>query len=183
MPATTFAQLIDLLQTRGHARYDGEDVSQLQHALQTATMALDEAAPASLVAAALFHDIGHLIHDFGEHASAHGLDDRHEYRALGWLKPVFDADVWEPVHLHVEAKRCLCCVDTGYIERLSQESVASLALQGGPMDAAGARVFAAKPHAQDALRLRRWDDEAKDIDAQTPSLAYFAEHLRHLGKR
>lgn len=183
MPATTFAQLIETLGTHGHARYDGEDVSQLQHALQAATLALGEGAPANLVAAALFHDIGHLAHELGEHASAHGLDDRHEYRALGWLKPVFDADVWEPVHLHVEAKRYLCCVETDYIGQLSEESVASLALQGGPMTPDAARAFADRPYAQDAVRLRRWDDAAKDIDAQTPSLVYFAEYLRPIARQ
>lgn len=183
MSATTLAQLIEILQTRGQARYDGEEVSQLQHALQAATLALNEDAPASLVAAALFHDIGHLVHDLGEHASAQGLDDRHEYRALRWLKPAFDADVWEPVHLHVEAKRYLCNVEAGYIEQLSAESLASLALQGGPMDAGATRAFAAEPHAQNAVRLRRWDDAAKDVNAQTPSLAYFADYLKPIAKR
>lgn len=183
MPTATFAQLIDILQTRGHSRYDGEDVSQLQHALQSATLARDANAPRSLVAAALFHDIGHLVHDLGEHVSAVGVDDRHEHRALGWLKPVFDADVWEPVLLHVDAKRYLCAVEPGYIDRLSAESVASLALQGGPMNAEAAASFAAKPHAQDAVRLRRWDDLAKDITMQTPSLAEFGDYLRPLARQ
>lgn len=183
MPDTTFAQLIEMLETHGHARYDGEDVSQLQHALQAATLALKEDAPPSLVAAALFHDLGHLVHDLGEHASALGLDDRHEYRALGWLRPLFEEDVWRPVHLHVEAKRYLCNVERGYAGQLSEESVASLALQGGPMDDDAARAFAARPYAQDAVRLRRWDDAAKDVDARTPTLAYFAEHLRHLARQ
>ena len=45
-----------------------------------------------------------------------------------------------------------------------------------------AEVFAAQPHAQDACQVRRWDDAAKDPDAQVPSCADFEPLLRGLAR-
>ena len=42
----------------------------------------------------------------------------------------------EPVRLHVAAKRYLCAVESEYLDLLSQPSLVSLRLQGGPMSAA-----------------------------------------------
>jgi [1-hydroxy-2-(trimethylamino)ethyl]phosphonate dioxygenase len=165
--------LFATLAEKGHGQYDGEAVTQLQHALQAATRAEREGAPPALVAAALFHDLGHLVHDLGEDAAARGLDDRHEWRALGLLRRVLPPEVWEPVRMHVDAKRYLCATEAGYFASLSAASVKSLALQGGPMNAEEARAFAAHPQAEAAIRLRRYDEAAKDPAAKTPDLAHF----------
>ncbi len=183
MPELSFDQLIGLLKERGGAQYGGEAVTQLQHALQTAHKAESAGATAELIAAALFHDLGHLVHDLGEGAAAEGVDDRHEHRAIGWLRPVFDETVWQAVRLHVDAKRFLCSVEPGYCQALSEESRRSLQLQGGAMTAAEADAFTQQAYARDALELRRWDDEAKDPDARTPGLAYFAERIRALARQ
>ena len=53
-------------------------------------------------------------------------------------------------------------VDSRRSASLVADSVRSLALQGGPMSPAECEAFLALPHAQDALRLRIWDDHAKD---------------------
>jgi [1-hydroxy-2-(trimethylamino)ethyl]phosphonate dioxygenase len=165
--------LFATLAEKGHRQYDGEAVTQLQHALQAATLAERDAAPPMLVAAALFHDLGHLVHDLGEDAAARGMDDRHEWRALGLLRRVLPAEVWEPVRMHVDAKRYLCATEIGYFAALSAASVRSLALQGGPMNAEEARAFAAHPHAEAAICLRRYDEAAKDPGAETPDLEHF----------
>lgn len=93
--------------------------------------------------------------------TARGLDDRHEAVAGDLLRPVFGTAVAGPVELHVQAKRCLVATHLGYRDRLSMDSVRSLALQGGPMTVDDAAEFMRRPHAQDALRLRAWDDAAK----------------------
>ena len=49
-----------LLETGGE-RYGGEDISQLQHALQCASLAEAAKASPALISAALLHDIGHLV--------------------------------------------------------------------------------------------------------------------------
>ncbi len=169
--------ILSTLGERGGGQYDGEAVTQLQHALQAATLAEAEGAPASLVAAALLHDFGHLVHGLGDDPAAHDIDDRHEYAALAILEAHFPSDVTEPVRLHVEAKRYLCAAEPGYFERLSPASIRSLALQGGAMSADEVAAFAAGPHAAAAVRLRRWDEQAKRKDFPTPDLAHFRAAL------
>lgn len=173
MPATTYERLFALLEAHGKAQYGGEGVTQLQHALQTAQLAEQAGAPLTLVAAALFHDIGHLAHALGEDATRRGIDDHHEARAVGLLKPVFGEAVWRPVALHVQAKRWLCVREPAYAARLSEESQRSLALQGGPMTTLDAEIFESTPFSSEAIALRRWDDLAKDPEAWTPSLTAY----------
>ena len=152
-------------------------MSQLDHALQCATLALDEHAAEPLVVACLLHDLGHLTHDLGEDAAERGHDDRHQYRALRLLRRLYDDEVTTPVRLHVEAKRYLCAVRTGYYETLSPASRTSLALQGGPYTWAEAERYIAQPYADAAVALRLWDDRAKVPGAPTPRLDYFVDML------
>jgi [1-hydroxy-2-(trimethylamino)ethyl]phosphonate dioxygenase len=170
-------QLLDLIATHGARQYGGERVSQEQHALQSALLAETEGVPASLVVAALFHDIGHMLHKDGENAAERGIDDRHEALGGKQLRRVFGPAVAEPVRLHVDAKRYLCASDPGYFGALSAASVRSLELQGGPFSAAEAAAFIARPYAADAVRLRRWDDTAKVAGLATPPIAHFRRHI------
>ena len=171
-------RILDTLRQRGHEQYGTEAVSQLQHALQCATLAEQAGSNPSLVVAALLHDLGHLLHDLGEDAAERGVDDRHEYRAMGLLQRLFGAAVAEPVRLHVSAKRYLCAVDKGYWQSLSPASKTSLELQGGIYSAAAAAEFIRQPYAADAVELRRWDDLAKDPEAATPELDHFLPSIR-----
>lgn len=165
--------LFGVLRTHGGAEYHGEPVSQLQHALQCAGLAERAGAEPALIAAALFHDVGHLIAGLGENAAERGIDDVHEDIGASFLARILPAAVSEPVRLHVEAKRCLCAIDPAYFEALSEASRRSLELQGGVMGETEVAAFLATPYADDALRLRRWDDLAKDAEAATPDLEHF----------
>ena len=169
-----FDEIFDILETKGGARYGGEDVSQLQHALQCATLAERAGASDHMITAALFHDIGHLILD-DEGAAARGLDLVHEECGAEALARLFGPEVAEPVRLHVEAKRYLSATNPRYLERLSEASTLSLEVQGGPHDAEAAARFAEAPHARSAMALRSWDEAAKDPEAQTPPLEHFRE--------
>lgn len=162
-----------LFERHGDMAYSGEPVTQLQHALQSGALAQEAGADDALVAAAFLHDLGHLLNVQGETPSARGIDDRHQYFALPFLRPVLPDRVLEPIRLHVDAKRYLCAVDAGYAATLSADSVRSLALQGGVFDDAQARAFIDKPFADKAVRLRRWDDAAKVPGKQTPGLGHF----------
>ncbi|WP_321797429.1 phosphonate degradation HD-domain oxygenase [Caballeronia sp. J97] len=164
-----------LFDKHGSIAYSGEPVSQLQHALQSATLAEAAGASRELIVAALLHDLGHLLNLQGETPSKRGIDDLHQYFALPFLRPLFADAVLEPIRLHVDAKRCLCAIDASYHACLSADSVRSLQLQGGIFDDETAQAFLAKPYARGAIALRRWDDAAKDAHRATPALAHFIE--------
>jgi phosphonate degradation associated HDIG domain protein len=167
-----------LFQLRGHVQYSGEPVTQLQHALQTATFAEAESADDALVTAALLHDLGHLLHEREDTPTLDGVDDRHQYVVVPFLRGRFGERVLGAVQGHVDAKRYLCATEPGYARALSADSQRSLALQGGVYSPELAAAFIARPGALDAVRLRRWDDRAKSADALTPSLAHFLERAR-----
>lgn len=166
--ATEF--LLRLFRERGGSRYGGEDVTQLEHALQAATLANIEGASAELIAAAFLHDVGHLLHSAPDDAPDHGWDDRHEDLGAKWLNQRVNATVAELVRMHVPAKRYLCATRPEYYASLSQPSVVSLRLQGGPMTSEECSKFEQSPLWQDAIRLRLWDDAAKVPGARTLSL-------------
>jgi phosphonate degradation associated HDIG domain protein len=162
---------------RGGDTY-GEGVSQLEHALQCAACAERDGASPALIAATLLHDIGHLLHDLPQDIADQGIDTEHESLGSAWLSQHFGADVTEPVRLHVAAKRYLATVEQGYYELLSAASIQSLKLQGGLMSPDETRKFAAERFAQDAINLRRWDDEGKIMGATTPGLGNFEAFVK-----
>ncbi|MCA9121440.1 MAG: HD domain-containing protein [Planctomycetaceae bacterium] len=175
---TTIEQIESLFVSRGSAWYGGEAVSQLEHALQAATFAEAEAAGPVLIVAALLHDVGHLMHELPENAAHNGVDDRHELLGATWLNEYFGMPVAEPVKMHVAAKRYLCAIDATYRMRLSPASQLSLQIQGGPMATKEATHFEEQPFFREAVRLRGWDDEAKIVGAETPTLDHFLTHVR-----
>jgi phosphonate degradation associated HDIG domain protein len=162
-----------LFERYGAIAYEAEGVTQLEHALQTARHAEADGAGDALVTAALLHDLGHLLNRLGETPSARGLDDRHQYFAIPFLRGLFPPEVIEPVRLHVDAKRALCAIEPGYHDTLSADSRRSLELQGGMLGGVALERFLALDGAREALRLRRWDDAAKVPGAATPPLAHY----------
>jgi phosphonate degradation associated HDIG domain protein len=169
-----------LFASEGAADYLGEAVSQASHMLQAAALAERAGAPAPLIAAALLHDVGHFAGTISGRDLMRGTDNRHGEQGAAWLGQWFGAEVTEPVRLHVDAKRYLCAVEPGYLDRLSPASVYSLGIQGGPMEAGEQAAFESGPYAEDACQVRRWDDQAKDPQVTAPPLEHFAPILRSL---
>ena len=175
MPSDILERLSHWFALHGASSYEGnrrESVSALNHALQCAQLAEDAHADAALVTAALLHDVGHFvaIADIGEKDD---IDDVHELRGVAVLVRDFPPAVIEPIRLHVAAKRYLTAIEPKYLGGLSPASVHSLAQQGGPFRGAEIARFEALPFAQDAVRLRRWDDLAKTPGRETPGLGYY----------
>ena len=131
-------------------------------------------------AAALLHDVGHFTGVISGAELMNGRDNRHGDAGADWLAQWFSEEVTEPVRLHVAAKRYLCAVEPGYFERLSEASRYTLTVQGGPMTPDQAAAFAAGAYAGDAVRLRRWDEAAKDPALDVPGFAAFAPLLAAL---
>jgi phosphonate degradation associated HDIG domain protein len=169
------ADIERLFRDHGHIEYSGEGVSQLEHALQTAQLAEGGRAAPELVTAALLHDLGHLLNLQGETPTERGIDDRHQYFAIPFLRSLFPPAVIEAIRLHVDAKRALCALEPEYYEHLSGDSKRSLTLQGGVFSREDLQAFLARPHAEDAMRVRRWDDAAKLPGAATPPLSHYLE--------
>ncbi|MFC5519829.1 phosphonate degradation HD-domain oxygenase [Polaromonas jejuensis] len=181
--ALTFPDIERLFEERGGEQYSGEPVTQLEHALQTAALGEAEGASDELVTAALLHDLGHLLHDFGETPSLRGVDDVHQYRALPFLRGLFADAVLDAIKLHVDAKRYLCTTRPDYFASLSADSKRSLALQGGIFSAQQAEAFIGQPGAEGAVRLRIWDDLAKDANKITPPLAHYLARAQRCALR
>ncbi|HEV7759072.1 MAG TPA: hypothetical protein VGO78_08790 [Acidimicrobiales bacterium] len=173
MKAANVAEIAALYLKWGGEGYD-EQVSQLAHAEQTAAHARAAGASEPLVAAALLHDVGHLLH------LATGQADQHDRTGPEYLGGLFPPEVIRPIALHVEAKRFLCATETDYRDALSPGSTASLARQGGPLSADEAVAFTAGPDAVDAVRLRRWDDQAKVDGLEVDPFAAYLELLSGL---
>jgi phosphonate degradation associated HDIG domain protein len=177
MSDTRLQELATLLEGKGTRQYGLDNVTQLEHALQAAWLAEKAGCSASLVAAALLHDVGHMVHDLGENPAEDGIDDRHEEVGWRWLTGWFGPEVTEPVRMHVAAKRFLCGSEPDYFAQLSPDSVRSLALQGGPMSAQELSAFRAQPHWQEAVQLRRFDEGAKVTALPTPPVAHFMRYV------
>jgi phosphonate degradation associated HDIG domain protein len=170
-------ELLDIFVGRATRRYGLSGVNQLQHALQAAALAEADKAPPATVLACLLHDVGHMIHQLGENPAARGVDDVHEELGADWLAKRFGPEVSEPVRLHVAAKRYLCTVEPDYFGKLAADSVRSLELQGGLMSADEVVAFRANPLHGEAVRLRRFDEAAKDPRASTPDFDYYLRHV------
>lgn len=145
--------------------YGGEPVDQRQHALQAAALAQAEGADDELVLAALLHDIGRA-------KPVTKLYPRigHDEAGERFLRDVLGERVAWLVGSHAEAKRYLVTTDPDYFAILTPASVRSLEVQGGRMTTNEVKRFAMHPWADDALRLRRWDDGAKDPAASGADL-------------
>ena len=170
------AEIEEIFEKHGQEHY-GEGVSQIEHALQCAYEAKAAGAQESLIAAALLHDIGHLIElekddEFGVH--------RHNRSGAAYLARHFGPEVTEPVRLHVAAKRYLCSVEGEYFGCLSPASVHSLEKQGGPMSEDEVAAFRAQPGWEEAVALRRWDDMGKVVGREVPNFAAYRSLLSDL---
>ncbi len=175
-PGEIAGALVDLYREKGEHRYD-EDVTQIEHALQCASRALAAEADHPVVVAALLHDIGHLL--IAEQV-ADRRDRHHEEVAARFLRRWFGSAVLESIRLHVAAKRYLCSIEPGYVVALSNASIQSLELQGGPMSREEGEAFERLEHSDIAVDLRRWDDQAKDPSASTPGLEVFGTIVEDL---
>ncbi len=177
---TIVEDLAQLFARAGERVYLGESVSMAEHMCQTAAAATNAGAPPPLVAAALLHDIGHLI---DPRAGGGRALRRHGEAGAKYLGHYFGPEVCEPVRLHVTAKRYLCAADPGYLDLVSAASARTLELQGGPMTAAQRAAFDAEPHGRAALDLRTWDDAGKDPRRQMARLDHYRPLLESLASR
>jgi predicted HD phosphohydrolase len=171
-------RLIEAMTKSAPRQYGKEGVTELAHALQCADLAEGAGADEGLVLACLLHDVGRYaiaqdkVSDTLEIGAQRSAAARgHHEAGADLIAPHVPARVAFLIRAHTDAKRYLCSTEPGYHDKLSRGSKHTLTLQGGVMMAEEIRRAETNPWWPDALRLRRWDDEAKVVGKKTRPLS------------
>ena len=175
-PEDIVDEIFALYEKHGDEDYIGEPVSQLEHMSQAAVLAEEEGFEQEVILAAFFHDIGHLCAESNETESMDGFGNvDHEKLGADYLRERgFSERLATLVESHVIAKRYLTYKHPEYYNRLSEASKATLEFQGGRMTEQEAADFEQNPDAELFIRLRYWDDTAKEINLPVQNI----EHLK-----
>jgi phosphonate degradation associated HDIG domain protein len=177
----TVAKVFSLYDKHGNEDYIGEPVSQLEHMSQAAALAKAEGYEDEVVLAAFFHDIGHLCADEAESMGGMGNVDHEKLGSDYLLSLGFSQRLADLVECHVIAKRYLTYKHPEYYSQLSEASKATLGYQGGPMNAEEAAAFEANPDMELYIRMRYWDDKAKEIHVPVDNIPQLKDMaMRHL---
>ncbi len=177
---TIVAFLADIFERRGGEEYLGEPVTMAEHMLQGATIAEKNGQSEEIIVAALLHDIGHFTSEFGTYSPDDTEDRFHEEAGAEVLELFFPSIVTDCVRYHVAAKRYLCATRPEYFGRLSEASVHSLNLQGGPMSESEIAAFEQNPNLEKIIAVRYLDDAGKYADMKTPDFAHFAPMVQRI---
>ena len=154
--------------------YIGEKVTMTEHMIQTAMLAEENQSPASLICACLLHDYGHFIIEDPDRLVSKSVDGKHEDIGFNFLKNYFKPEVVEPIKLHVQAKRYLCRKKS-YWNALSNASKISLKFQGGIMNDDEAKKFVSLKFYNNAILLRKYDDEGKIPNAEMKKIEEYRD--------
>jgi phosphonate degradation associated HDIG domain protein len=175
--ATVTNEIMSLFEKYGDEDYDGEPVSQASHMIQCATLAMNKGEDTELVLGAFLHDLGHLLkHEQQTKAMGNYGVVNHEGIGADYLRAKgFSDRICAMVEKHVDAKRYLVATEPGYKEKLSEASLKTLEYQGGPMNTEEVILFKQQPFFTDIIKVRLWDEQAKDTKAVTLPLNHFAE--------
>jgi phosphonate degradation associated HDIG domain protein len=171
---TIVPYLADVFARRGGEEYLGEPVTMAEHMLQGAAIAEEQGLPEEIIVAALLHDIGHFTSEFGTFTMDDTEDRWHEDAGAELLAPFFPPVIVDCVKYHVAAKRYLCATRPEYFRRLSEASIHSLKLQGGPMSAEEVAEMERNPHLKEIVQVRYLDEAGKRAGMETPGFEHFA---------
>lgn len=173
-PQATVDEVFALYERFGDEDYIGEPVSQLEHMSQAAALAKAEGFDDEVVLAAFFHDIGHLCADASEAGSMDGMGniDHEKLGADYLLARGFSTRLAALVQGHVIAKRYLTYKYPGYYNKLSPASKTTLEFQGSMMNPDEAAKFEQDENAELIIRLRYWDDQAKETNTPVDNISY-----------
>ena len=180
----TVNEIMDLYEKFGDENYDGEPVSQTSHMIQCAMEAMAGGEDEELVLGSFLHDIGHLLKhvEQTEEMGSFGVVN-HEGLGAKYLKEKgFSERICAMVENHVNAKRYLVAVDETYQSKLSEASLQTLQWQGGPMHEHEIILFEQHPFFDDIIKVRLWDEKAKQPGAVLLQLSHFktliSDHLK-----
>lgn len=182
-PDTIVDFLGGIFDRRGSEEYLGEPVSMGEHMIQGATIAEKNGQSEEIIVAALLHDIGHFTGEFGTFSMEDTEDRFHEEAGAKVLERFFPSVVTDCVRYHVAAKRYLCATKPEYFRRLSEASIHSLNLQGGPMSSQEIDEFEKNPNLEQIIAVRYLDDAGKSPDMEIPDYWHFAPMVQRIVDR
>ncbi len=182
-PDTIVDFIGSIFDRRGGEEYLGEPVTMAEHMLQGATIAEQNGQPEEIIVGALLHDIGHFTSEFGTYHPDDTEDRHHEDAGAEVLERFFPSVITDCVRYHVAAKRYLCATKPSYFDRLSEASVHSLMLQGGPMSDDEVAAFEKNPNLKHIIAVRYLDDAGKRDDMETPDFWHFAPMVQRMVDR
>ena len=181
LDASTIVDFIaDIFERRGGEEYLGEPVTMAEHMLQGAHFAEAAGEREEIIVAALLHDIGHFTSEFGTFSMDDTEDRFHEEAGAQVLERFFPSIVTDCVRHHVAAKRYLCATRPEYFRRLSEASIHSLNLQGGPMSAEEVAEFEKNPNREKIIQVRYLDEAGERADMETPGFQHFAPMVQRI---
>jgi phosphonate degradation associated HDIG domain protein len=179
-------EIFDLYAKYGRADYIGEPVSQIEHMAQAAQHAEREGFGEEVILAAFFHDIGHICVNEEQYRNMGGFGNQeHEKVGAEFLRQRgFSENICQLVGNHVVAKRYLTYKYPEYYAKLSEASKETLRYQGGPMTPEEAAAFEQMPLFKASIKLREWDELAKEEHTPLPDLEKYKQMaIRHLYKK
>ena len=180
-PDAVTNEIITLFENYGSADYDGEPVSQTSHMIQCAMQAMEEDGDMELILGAFLHDVGHLLRheQIVEEMGGYGAVNHEGLGGEYLRRKGFAERVCAMVEKHVDAKRYLVATDPTYKNKLSEASLQTLNMwQGGPMSETEIILFKQHPYFDDIIKVRLWDEGAKNYDMVMLPLNHF-RHLIH----
>jgi len=172
----TTNEIMRLFENYGNEDYDGEPVSQTSHMIQCAMQAMAEGEDMELILGAFLHDVGHLLRHEQTVDEMGGLGAvNHEGLGGDYLRRKnFSERLCAMVENHVDAKRYLVAMQPSYKDKLSEASLETLNMwQGGPMNDAEIILFKQHPYFDDIIKVRLWDEGAKDHEMVMLPLSHF----------
>lgn len=186
-------KILNLYTKYGQTDYIGENITQIDHALQCAECAekdmrlyeYDGYIRNCMIVAALLHDIGHLVgletdelKMENENKECLGIVG-HEGIGSNYLKECgMPFLVYELVKSHVQAKRYLASTNKSYYDKLSNASKQTMTLQGGFMTLDEIKAFNSSILPELKIILREYDDTGKTIPTTiTHNINKYKTHL------
>lgn len=175
--------IMAMYDAKGHLQY-GEELTQLQHMIQSAVLAEEEGYDEEVILAAFLHDVGHFLDQDADLMGDVGVRNHEVIGARYLVENGFSWKIGALVEGHVQAKRYLCFADANYFDGLSAASRKTLGYQGGVMTSDEAAEFESDPLFDLHIRMRIWDDMGKRADLEFDVQDKYREMiLRHLTRK
>jgi len=161
---TIVNELFALYEKYGKRSSAGQPISQLEQMAQAAALAEEEGFEDEVILAAFFHNIGYVCanSEDGNNANESGNIDREKLGADYLRQHGFSERLATMVESDMMANRYLAYKYPEYYEQLSEADKAKLELRGGRMSILEAEKFELDPDAELFVRLRYWNDKAKN---------------------